>query len=93
MVSERADLRRRYESEQLLNHFEFIYWRPTLDGDGRPVPFAGSAVEITPELVAAIGRKDKVLGENRVVPAEVARDVALALRGQAVLAAHAEDAR
>lgn len=95
MVSERSDLRRRYESKQLLEFFgpARLCWEPTLDDKGRPVPYEGSSVEITAEVVAALGREGNAFGPNTVVPSQVARDVALALRGQAFLSAHAEDAR
>jgi hypothetical protein len=83
------DQRRRDEASQLLNFFTKPYgydWRPTLDADGRPVPHAGANVEITAELIAALGREADVLGTGTVVPHEVAEDVALCLRGQAVVA-------
>lgn len=92
MVS-RDDQRRREEAAQLLQYLTDpgygLGWRPTLDDSGRPLPFAGATVEITPELIAALGREGDVFGRNTVVTSEAAQDVALTLRGEAVLTATA----
>jgi hypothetical protein len=88
MVSQGPDQRRREESATLVNYLTKSYgwgWSPVLDADGRPVPHAGAATEITPELVAACGFEIDALGRGVVIPRRVAEDVATLLRGLAVL--------
>lgn len=91
MVAKSSDERRREEAAQLLQYLGNasygLGWQPALNDSGKPVLFPGSEIEITTEVVAACAREGDVFGRGRTVVTEVAQDVALALRGQAVLAA------
>src|SRR5689334_1946639 len=97
MVTQRSDQRRREESAELHRYLtdpaHGLGWEPVLDDCDRPLPFAGAAIEITAEVVAACAREGAAFGREGVVTAEVAEDVALALRGAAVLAGTSGSAR
>ncbi|MBM7861787.1 hypothetical protein [Lentzea nigeriaca] len=86
----RTDERRREQSAQLLRYFRVpsygLGWAPVLDDDGRPVPYKGAQVEITAELIAALANEGDVFGRDTVITTEMANDVALTLRGEAIVA-------